>query len=327
MAGAPHKVGLKYFSHDTDLSHDSKIEFLEAECGIIGYAIYLKLLEKIYNDKGYYLEFDGREISLFAKKNNVDKNVVSNVINVCINEILFNEKIYTEYKVLTSQGIQKRYLRGCDRRTNVKMKNYLLLSEDDICDNSNSINVNIGTNNVYINSDNADKKAIKTAKLKESKLKESKLKESKLKESKLKKTDNPSATSPSDFDFTQSDWWINRAQISFKTVRCNRNTFAQIVSKLRLQEHLSEDNILKIQDFLSKPSSKSNGFSWFNQIGTPAKLLKRSKNTEMKFWEMILKEIENVKSTEKPLFTKTGRPIAGRGGNKSGFTGTGYVKL
>jgi len=144
MAGAPHKKGLSYFSHDTNLSLDPKIEFLEAETGLQGYAIYLKLLEIIYRNEGYYLKTDERSKKLLAKKFNLEYDLFNNIINICIRENLFNQNIYNKYNVLTSTGVQKRYLRGCDRRNSINViKEFFLLDNNSINDNTNSNNVNI----------------------------------------------------------------------------------------------------------------------------------------------------------------------------------------
>ena len=177
MAGAPLKEGLNYFSHDVHLSNDSKIEFLEAECGLVGYAVYLKLLELIY-EKGYFSKFDNRDISFFSKRNNILKEECTQIIQVCIREGLFDLFLYDKYQILTSTGIQKRYLRGCDRRNKIFLiKEYLLLENVEIDCNTKVpivikklINDNINSINDNINSINECNNGINTAKIKESKV-------------------------------------------------------------------------------------------------------------------------------------------------------------
>ena len=144
MAGAPYKKGLNYFSHDTVLSNDIKIEYLEAETGLIGYAIYLKLLELIYRDEGYYIKFDHKHKKLFAKRVNIVLEKLDKIIDVCLEEDLFNQNLFNKYNILTSKSIQKRYLRGCDRRNSINViKEFFLLDNNSINDNSNPNNVNI----------------------------------------------------------------------------------------------------------------------------------------------------------------------------------------
>jgi hypothetical protein len=201
MAGAPYKVGLGYFSHDTDLSDDPKIQFLEAETGLIGYAIYLKILEFTYRHEGYYFMADERSIKLFAKKLNLTFDVLNNGITVCVNENLFDKNMFEKYSILTSTGIQKRYLRGCDRRKKVDLnKEYLLINNDVINDNINGINVDIYSSEIDIKQENENNIGINVAK---SKVKENKKKDIKQKEI-IKKTE---------FDLTLDDFYEMRTKI------------------------------------------------------------------------------------------------------------------
>ena len=157
------KQGLDYFSHDVDMSQDDKIQLVEAEFGLIGYAIINKLLEKIYRN-GYYLEINEKVIKLFARKNNIEIDVCIKVINACINENLFNQDLYKSYEILTSTGIQKRYLEAVKRRKEVYLyREFLLINLE------NGVNANINIINVNINPINDNIK--KQSKVKESKVK------------------------------------------------------------------------------------------------------------------------------------------------------------
>ena len=201
MAGAPYKVGLGYFSHDTDLSADPKIEFLEADTGLIGYAIYIKILELTYKHEGYFFKADERSLKMLAKKFNIGFDVLNNVINVCINEALFDKELYKKHSILTSTGIQKRYLRGCDRRKQVNLKDdFLLINDEVINDNTNLINVNINSSEIDIKKENENNIDINVAK---SKVKENKQKDIKQKEI-IKK---------SEFDLTLDDFYEMRVKI------------------------------------------------------------------------------------------------------------------
>ena len=79
----PVKTGLDYFSLDTDL--DDKIEVLEAEHGLVGFAILVKLFQLIYKS-GYFYNWNEREQKLFAKRINADKNIVSAIIISCLSK-------------------------------------------------------------------------------------------------------------------------------------------------------------------------------------------------------------------------------------------------
>ena len=108
---------------------------------------------------------------------------------------------------------------------------------------------------------------------------------------------NKMDTSPNDFDYKQVDsFWIPRAKEYFKTVPIKREEWANIIRRLKMEYQISESDILKIQSFLSnRPVTQ--GFCWFDQIRTPLKLLKRSKNLESMYYEIILAESKKNEST------------------------------
>lgn len=125
----PLKTGLEYFSHDVSLSFDEKIQFIEARHGIIGYAVYCKLLEKIYKN-GYYSRWEERDEILFAKTNSLDVSVVKQIVNDCVSEGLFSETHFKNNKILTSRSIQLRYIMGSSKRKTVTLINEFLCITD-----------------------------------------------------------------------------------------------------------------------------------------------------------------------------------------------------
>lgn len=122
----PQKEGLDYFPLDTDADQDDKLYYIEAKYGLVGFALVIKLLMKIYNNS-YYKLWGEKETIIFAKQTSADINVINNLINDCINESFFNKNLYEKYHILTSSGIQKRYLKACERRTSVEMYSDFIL--------------------------------------------------------------------------------------------------------------------------------------------------------------------------------------------------------
>jgi len=167
----PQKEGLDYFPLDVDMDQDDKLFFIEAKHGLIGFAIVVRLLMQIYKE-GYYKHYDdNKDAFLFAKRLSVDVNVIKNVVNDCINEGFFNKYLYEKYGILTSRGIQKRYLEACTRRKKVSIiKEYCLIDTENykniVFEYINPINVDI----------NPDKCNITSAETPQSKVKESKVK-------------------------------------------------------------------------------------------------------------------------------------------------------
>lgn len=149
-----YKVGLDYFELDCHL--ETKIRLIQAEFGLKGFAIVVKLYQKIYGELGYYCEWNEDSSLLFMSENGVsscdEKNLINEIVAACIRRDIFSKKLFDRFSILTSAGVQKRYLKATSRREKVIMKKeYLLLS-----DAKNYSNVVIIQDNVDIMSDNVD---------------------------------------------------------------------------------------------------------------------------------------------------------------------------
>lgn len=120
----PQKDGLDYFA--LDVSMDDEVELIEAEHGLEGFAILIKMFQKIYAN-GYFYKWTEREKLLFCKKVSSDRNKVESVINDCIKWGIFNEQLYDSYYILTSKRIQSHYIGSVYKRVGIQMiKEYLL---------------------------------------------------------------------------------------------------------------------------------------------------------------------------------------------------------
>ncbi len=146
----PQKEGLDYFPLDVDVDQDDKITLVEAAHGLVGFGIIIRLFMLIYKNS-YFYSWTEKELLLFSKRVNVDINKINDVIKDCIRWEIFDEKIYEKYEILTSKGIQKRYIKAVDRRTEIRMfKEYILLEKQDIGDNVKIVNVDNNSDNVGI---------------------------------------------------------------------------------------------------------------------------------------------------------------------------------
>ena len=55
-------------------------------------------------------------------------DIINKLIDVCIGERIINENLYEKYGILTSRGIQKRYLEAAKRRKEINLiKDYMLI--------------------------------------------------------------------------------------------------------------------------------------------------------------------------------------------------------
>ena len=76
------RSGIPYFPLDVQL--DSKFELIEAEFGLIGFAVVVKLYQKIYGQQGYYCEWTEDVALLFGKNVGLGGDAVSEIVRAAI---------------------------------------------------------------------------------------------------------------------------------------------------------------------------------------------------------------------------------------------------
>lgn len=144
------KNGIPYFPLDCQL--DDKFELIEAEFGLQGFSIVVKLLQRIYGGEGYYCEWTNEVALLFSKTVGLGVNAVSEIVNASIKRGIFIDTLFSKHGVLTSKGIQMRYFEAVSRRKSVEVKKqYLLVPADKLPKNAIIL-----VENADINLKNAD---------------------------------------------------------------------------------------------------------------------------------------------------------------------------
>lgn len=168
------KSGIDYFPLDVAL--DEKFELIEAEFGLTGFGVVVKLLQKIYGGQGYYVEWTNEVALLFAKRVGLGGGVVSEIVEASVKRGIFDKTLYDKYHILTSKGIQKRYFEAVGRRKSVEVEGaYLLVNDADFLKNASTT-----VKNVDIFPKNADISQ-------QSKVEESRVEKSRGKESRVEK--------------------------------------------------------------------------------------------------------------------------------------------
>ena len=144
----PNKEGLDYFPVDCKM--DDKVYMVEVELGLEGFALFIKLLMKIYNEN-YYIEWTERKAKIFARQNNTTIDIINTLINICSNEGLFNKRLYKKYQILTSNGIQKRYFHSIKNRKNIYVINeYLVNGISNYLDSLVNVDINSINDNINL---------------------------------------------------------------------------------------------------------------------------------------------------------------------------------
>jgi hypothetical protein len=164
------KKGLDYFSFDVGFFDNDKVALIEAEFGMKGVFILLKLLCKIYSE-GYYCEWGEDQCLLFTSRKlkpsipDLTAKVTQQVVESLVKRGFFNKDLYEKHGILTSKNIQERYYEVAKRRQKTEFNNEFWLLGNN--------------NNVDKNAENVDKNAENVDIFSQSKVKESKGKESK----------------------------------------------------------------------------------------------------------------------------------------------------
>ena len=127
----PIKIGLDYFPLDCVV--DDQIELIEAKYGLEAFAIIVKIWQKIYLN-GYYIDWEDDTILLFSKRINYGVNEIKEIVNECLLRNVFSYDLYEKYSILTSKGVQKRYLGACKaskRKTISAVEEFLLITGEE----------------------------------------------------------------------------------------------------------------------------------------------------------------------------------------------------
>lgn len=181
------KKGLDFFPLDVDFFDDEKVQFVSARFGIKGEVCAIRLLTRIYRN-GYFIKWDEDSAYLFSKVAGKEFSpcLANEIVHELVKRGFFNQSLFDSFGILTSRGIQDRFLKACIRRKDVEVDaRYLLVDSSEF--KNLRINkayssapsfrkcihdVSISEENVYIKEENVDIQA--QSKVKESRVEESK---------------------------------------------------------------------------------------------------------------------------------------------------------
>ena len=147
----PKAKGVEYFPLDVGFLSDLKIRKIMLSHGPASIAVLIYIFAAIYKDEGYFMSIKDDEISLIALDTNLDADYVKEVINRACEVELFSFRIYDNFRILTSEGIQSRYLKITERRKSVKINADINLINVDTMYTETRVNVAETRVNVYKN--------------------------------------------------------------------------------------------------------------------------------------------------------------------------------
>jgi hypothetical protein len=109
---------MMYFPTSVNFFEERAMSIIEANFGLKGCTIVMKLLCKLYKDGGYYLSWDEEQAAIFASRvgRDVTLQEINQIITLLLNKSFFDRAMYRKHHVLTSASIQRVWLEAVKRR-------------------------------------------------------------------------------------------------------------------------------------------------------------------------------------------------------------------
>lgn len=121
------KKGIGYFPFDVDAFQDVKIRKLIKCQGGKAVTVYVLLLCTIYRD-GYYTRWDAELPFMIAEQSGFEAAYVREAVKSCLALGLLDKGLFDREGVLTSEGIQTRYLKVCkESKVDAKLDEFSLV--------------------------------------------------------------------------------------------------------------------------------------------------------------------------------------------------------
>lgn len=135
-------MDIDYYPIEISIFQDAKVQKLIQYQGAKAATVYVYLLCEIYRN-GYYISWNKTTVQLVMQALNLDVAFVKEVVICCAKVGLFNSEYLYKEEILTSKGIQKRYLRIS------KLCNNSIAIEDYSCiENKQSVKQNNNTTGI-----------------------------------------------------------------------------------------------------------------------------------------------------------------------------------
>lgn len=258
----PISAGLSYFNLDVDFFNDDKIELISSEFGCKGEAIAIRLLCAIYRN-GYYYQWGKDESLLFAKRvgNSVTGALVEEIVNGLVKRSFFDKGVFDRFAILTSKGIQKRYIEMKMRAKEVVFFKEILLIDENAAFKHN--NVTFKSLNDIINPQRKEK-------------------EIKVNKSKVNAPPGVTVTFPFDSKNFMEKWEIwksykkNEHQFSYKSAESEQASLTELVNLAQGSEETAIQIILQ-----SMAKGWKGFFALKNSENGPHKTGKQPGNSEV----------------------------------------------
>lgn len=169
MAGRP-KQGIDYSGWSVDIfDGDKKIDKLLDAKGWKGFGIYFFLCQRAYKVNGYFYEWGYDDCATTARKmgGGISSGTVKETVDYCLQVDLFDKRLFDEWGVLTSRGIQRRFWTVLSERRNKTVYSEYWLLKPEECKGLVKVSLfpDVQPTNSYLQGVNDDVQPIKNSKV------------------------------------------------------------------------------------------------------------------------------------------------------------------
>lgn len=120
------KKGIDFFP--LNVAMNEAVELVEAQFGLIGFGVIIKLYQRIYQ-RGFYCEWTPDVAMVVARKLGISSAKLTQVVEAAVRRGVFDQTLFEQAQILTSKGIQKRYLDVVSKRKCKELETKYLLVE------------------------------------------------------------------------------------------------------------------------------------------------------------------------------------------------------
>jgi len=121
------KQGIDFWPMDNGFLRDRKIRRIKMSCGPSSPTVLISLLSYIYSGFGYYVAWNDDMRFMIAEEVGVSENEVIAVVNNALEVGFFDADSYEKHCILTSEYIQKQFLKAIKHRKQIEFVNEYLL--------------------------------------------------------------------------------------------------------------------------------------------------------------------------------------------------------
>lgn len=174
MSGRP-KQGIDYAGWSVDIfDGDKKIDKLLDAKGWKGFGIYFFLCQRAYKVNGYFYEWGYDDCATTARKmgGGISSGTVKETVDYCLQVDLFDKRLFDEWGVLTSRGIQRRFWTVLSERRNKTVYSEYWLLKPEECKGLVKVSLfsNVQPTNDHLHGTDNDSPPIKESKVNKKKI-------------------------------------------------------------------------------------------------------------------------------------------------------------